>query len=138
MRKNFDKATQDEAKWGIGETSLGEIHLLSLSQKKFLRNKKDVPDDRQLSGSKWFTGCHECGAKDHLKQDCPKLQERDISSKPKSSRKRGHQKGDQSETHCSAGGRNPKAEGEQHGSQEKEVQDGLKEQVCAKGRPWFR
>jgi hypothetical protein len=29
MIKHFDKATQDEAKWGIGETSLGEIHLLS-------------------------------------------------------------------------------------------------------------
>jgi hypothetical protein len=96
MIKNFDKATQDEAKWGIGETSLGEIHLLSSSQKKFLRNKKDVLDGRQFPGSKLFTGCHECGAKDHLKQDCPKLEERDISNKPKSSRKRGHQEGDQS------------------------------------------
>ena len=97
MIKNFDKATQDEASWGIGESSLGEIHLLSSSQKKFLRNKKDIPDNRQLPGSKKFTGCHECGAKDHLKQDCPKLEERDISNKPKSSRKRGHQEGDQSE-----------------------------------------
>jgi hypothetical protein len=25
MIKNFNKATQDEAKWGIGETSLGKI-----------------------------------------------------------------------------------------------------------------
>jgi hypothetical protein len=97
MIKNFDKATQDEASWGIGESSLGEIHLLSSSQKKFLRNKKDVLDDRQVPGSKSFTGCHECGARDHLKQDCPKLEERDISNKPKSSRKRGHQEGDQSE-----------------------------------------
>jgi hypothetical protein len=97
MIKNFDKATQDAAKWGIGETLLGEIQLLSSSQKKFLRNKKDVLDDRQLPGSKSFTGCHECGAKDHLKQDCPKLEERDISNKPKSSRKREHQEGDKSE-----------------------------------------
>jgi hypothetical protein len=87
MIKNFDKATQDEANWGIGETSLGDIHLLSSSQKKFLRNKKDVRDDRQLPRSKSFTGCHECGAKDHLEQDCPKLEERDISNKPKSSHK---------------------------------------------------
>jgi hypothetical protein len=47
MIKNFDKATQYEANWGVGESSLGEIHLLSPSQKKFLRNKKDIPDDRQ-------------------------------------------------------------------------------------------
>jgi hypothetical protein len=34
MIKNFDKAIQDEAKWGIGETSLGEIHLCCLHHKR--------------------------------------------------------------------------------------------------------
>ena len=92
MIKNFDKATQDEANWGIGESSLGEIHLLSSSQKKFLRNKKDIPDDRQVPGSKNFTGCFECGSQDHLKQQCPKLT--DAERQHKSSRKRGYQDND--------------------------------------------
>lgn len=92
MIKNFDKATQDEASWGIGESSLGEIHLLSSSQKKFLRNKKDIPDNRQLPGSKKFTGCFECGSQDHLKQNCPKPT--DADAQHKSSRKRGNQDSD--------------------------------------------
>ena len=96
MIKNFDKATQDEANWGIGESSLGEIHLLSSAQKTFLRNKKDVPDNRQIPGSKSFIGCHGCGEMDHVQQECPKFAKEEDSSRHKSSRKRGHQEGDQS------------------------------------------